>query len=61
MQPNETIGAYQAFFANERRPLDAVAFFRDVVASVPAYRKFLADEKIDPAAIQSVEDSGGYQ
>ena len=56
MQPNEIIDAYQAFFANERRSLDVVGFFRDVVASVPAYGKFLADANIDPAAVQSAED-----
>jgi phenylacetate-coenzyme A ligase PaaK-like adenylate-forming protein len=56
VQPNEIIDAYQAFFANERRSLDVVGFFRDVVASVPAYRKFLAYANIDPAAVQSAED-----
>ena len=56
MSPDEIIKAYQSFFADERRPLDVISFFRDVVASVPAYRKFLVDAKIDPAAIQSVED-----
>jgi phenylacetate-CoA ligase len=56
VSPNEIIKAYQAFFADERRPLDVISFFRDVVASVPAYRKFLADAEIDPAAIRSVED-----
>ncbi|HYZ53665.1 MAG TPA: phenylacetate--CoA ligase family protein [Streptosporangiaceae bacterium] len=56
MQPDEVIQAYQAFFAGERRPLDVVGFFRDVVASVPAYRKFLADAEVDSAAVQSVED-----
>ena len=56
MQPDEVIQAYQAFFTGERIPLDVVGFFRDVVASVPAYRKFLADLKVDPAAVQSVED-----
>ncbi|HEY2519288.1 MAG TPA: phenylacetate--CoA ligase family protein [Streptosporangiaceae bacterium] len=56
MSPDEVIQAYQAFFAGDRRPLDVVGLFRDVVASVPAYRKFLADAQIDPAAVQSVED-----
>ena len=56
MPPDEIIQAYQAFFAGDRRPLDVVGFFRDVAASVPAYRKFLADAQIDPAAVQSVED-----
>jgi len=56
VQPDEVIQAYQAFFTGERIPLDVVGFFRDVVASVPAYRKFLADLKVDPAAVQSVED-----
>jgi phenylacetate-CoA ligase len=56
VQPNEVIQAYQAFFASERRPLDVVGLFRDVVGSVPAYRKFLVEAGIDPAAVQSVED-----
>ncbi|HEX6450132.1 MAG TPA: phenylacetate--CoA ligase family protein [Trebonia sp.] len=56
MQPNEIIQAYQAFFSSERPPLDVVSFFRKVAASVPAYRKFLAEAEIDAAAVQSVED-----
>ena len=56
MAPDEVIQAYRAFFADGRQPLDAVAFFQDVAASVPAYRKFLADAQIDPAAIRSAED-----
>ena len=56
MPADEILEAYQAFFAGERRPLDVVSLFRDVAATVPAYRKFLADAQIDPAAVQSVED-----
>jgi phenylacetate-CoA ligase len=54
--PDEIIQAYRAFFAGDRQPLNVVALFQDVAASVPAYRKFLADAQIDPAAVQSVED-----
>jgi phenylacetate-CoA ligase len=54
--PDEVIQAYRAFFADGRQPLDVVVFFQDVAASVPAYRKFLADAQIDPAAIRSAED-----
>jgi phenylacetate-CoA ligase len=56
MQSDETIQAYRAFFASDRRALDVVAFFREVVASVPAYRRFLAEARIDPAAVQSAAD-----
>jgi phenylacetate-CoA ligase len=34
----------------------ALALFRDVVASVPAYRAFLADHGVDPAAVRTQED-----
>ena len=56
MAPDEIIQAYRAFFAGDRQPLNVVALFQDVAASVPAYRKFLADAQIDPAAVQSAED-----
>jgi phenylacetate-CoA ligase len=34
----------------------ALALFHTVAASVPAYRAFLAEQAIDPSAIQTVED-----
>ncbi|OUL33338.1 phenylacetate--CoA ligase [Nostoc sp. T09] len=34
----------------------ALALFHDVAANVPAYKAFLAEQKIDPAAIQSLAD-----
>lgn len=36
----------------------AIALFRDVVQSVPAYRAFLAEHGIDPARIQTPADFG---
>ncbi|WP_239154181.1 phenylacetate--CoA ligase family protein [Amycolatopsis sp. FDAARGOS 1241] len=56
VQPDDVIRAYRAFFAGERRELDLVGFFRDVAATVPAYRKFLAAHGIDPASIRSEDD-----
>ncbi|MEV6901411.1 phenylacetate--CoA ligase family protein [Amycolatopsis sp. NPDC051372] len=56
MQPDDVIQAYQAFFAGERRPLDVVDFFHDVVATVPAYRKFLAAADVDPETVRSEDD-----
>ena len=41
----------------ERAPEQAaLALFHTVAATVPAYRAFLAEQAIDPSAIQTVED-----
>lgn len=36
----------------------ALALFRDVVVTVPAYRAFLADQGVDPAAVRTPADFG---
>jgi phenylacetate-CoA ligase len=36
--------------------LDAIALFHNVAATVPAYKKFLEEHSINPAAIQTYED-----
>ncbi|WP_326568211.1 phenylacetate--CoA ligase family protein [Amycolatopsis rhabdoformis] len=56
MRPDDVIKAYQAFFAGDRRPLDVLGFFREVVATVPAYRKFLDTQGIDPAGVTTLAD-----
>lgn len=50
------LAAYQEFFAGTRRELDVVGFFHEVVASVPAYRAFLADAGVDPATVRTPDD-----
>ena len=56
MRSDQVLPAYQEFFAGRRPGLDLVAFFHDVVASVPAYRAFLAAAGVDPAAVRGIED-----
>lgn len=56
MRTDEVLSAYRDFLSDRRRELDPVGFFRDVVASVPAYRHFLDEAGVDPAAVRSVED-----
>jgi phenylacetate-CoA ligase len=63
----QAIAAWQSFLDTslettlsrhaERAPDQAaLALFHTVVATVPAYRAFLAEQGIDPGAIQTVED-----
>jgi phenylacetate-CoA ligase len=56
MRPEQVLSAYREFFAGQRLGLDPVDFFHEVVASVPAYRAFLADAGVDPAAVRTAED-----
>ncbi len=56
MRSDQVLSAYRDFFEGRRRELDPVGFFHDVVASVPAYRDFLAEGHVDPAAVRGVED-----
>ncbi|GAB7046560.1 phenylacetate--CoA ligase family protein [Catenuloplanes indicus] len=36
-------------------PMDVLALFRDAAAEVPAYRRFLSEQGVDPASVVSVE------
>ncbi len=56
MQADRVLGAYRDFFAGHQRPLDIVPFFHEVVASVPAYRSFLAGAGVDPASVRGRDD-----
>ncbi len=56
MQADQVLAAYQDFFTGKRRDFDPVSFFHEVVASVPAYRAFLAVSGVDPAGVRDVED-----
>jgi phenylacetate-CoA ligase len=56
VRPDQVISAYEEFFAGQRRKLDVVDLFHDVVTSVPAYRAFLAEQGVDPATVRTVED-----
>jgi phenylacetate-CoA ligase len=55
VRSDQVLPAYRDFFAGKRRELDLVGFFHDV-ASVPAYRAFLAAAGVDPAGVRAVED-----
>jgi phenylacetate-CoA ligase len=48
--------AYREFFDDDVIAADPVAWFREVVDTVPAYRAFLAAEGVDPASVTSAED-----
>ncbi|WP_370948899.1 phenylacetate--CoA ligase family protein [Amycolatopsis sp. cg5] len=56
MDPEAVSQAYARFFAGEPEQLDPVALFARVAASVPAYRKFLAERGIDPASVRTLDD-----
>jgi phenylacetate-CoA ligase len=56
VRPDAVLSAYRDFLGGRRRELDPVGFFHDVVASVPAYRAFLAEAGVDPAGVRDVED-----
>jgi phenylacetate-CoA ligase len=56
MRSDRVLAAYREFFAGQPRTLDLVGYFHDVVASVPAYRAFLAEAGVDPAAVRTVDD-----
>ena len=56
MRTDRVLAAYREFFAGTPRTLDLVGHFRDVAASVPAYRAFLAEAGVDPAAVHTAED-----
>jgi phenylacetate-CoA ligase len=56
VRPEQVLSAYREFFAGQRRQLDPVGFFHDVVASVPAYRAFLADAGVDAATVSGIDD-----
>jgi len=55
-RPRSVIEAFEAFFAAERPCLDVVALFHRVVATVPAYRAFLAEHGVDPTVVRTAED-----
>jgi phenylacetate-CoA ligase len=55
-RPDQIIEAYQDFFAGNMPEPDVVGLFKDVVGSVPAYRKFIADAGVDISGIRSPED-----
>ena len=60
MRADQVLSAYREFIAEPepgpRPEPDLVAFFHDVVASVPAYRAFLSDAGVDPATVHTVAD-----
>ncbi len=59
MDPRRASGfeaAFQAFARDEPVALDVVDLFRRTAATVPAYRKFLAEHGIDPSAVATVSD-----
>jgi phenylacetate-CoA ligase len=58
VQADRVLAAYRDFFAGQSRPLDPVPFFHRVVASVPAYRAFLAGAGVDPS---SIRDDGDFR
>lgn len=55
-RPQRVIEAYQGFFDGAAPEVDPVGLFHRVVASVPAYRAFLAERGVDPARVRTLED-----
>ncbi|WP_327358489.1 phenylacetate--CoA ligase family protein [Streptomyces sp. NBC_01304] len=50
------LDAWQTFLAGKPRASDPLGLFRDVAASVPAYRDFLHRRGIDPATVRTLDD-----
>ena len=56
MRTEQVLSAYREFLSGRRYEPDVVSFFHEVVASVPAYRAFLAGAGVDPGTVRSVAD-----
>ena len=67
--PRRVAGAYDAFFSGSQPPAPgqaeaavgqaeaaAVQLFRHTAATVPAYREFLRGHRLDPGAVESIDD-----
>jgi phenylacetate-CoA ligase len=56
VRTDQVLSAYRDFFEGRRPELNPVGFFHGVVESVPAYREFLTEAGVDPAAVRGVDD-----
>ena len=51
-----TSAGMRDFYAGRTPPMDPLALFRRMAAGVPAYRDFLREHGVDPAAVGSVAE-----
>ncbi|MCS7479035.1 phenylacetate--CoA ligase family protein [Umezawaea endophytica] len=50
------VEGFESFFADDRPEESVLDLFRRVAATVPAYRKFLAEHDVDPASVVTMDD-----
>ncbi|CCH31416.1 phenylacetate--CoA ligase family protein [Actinosynnema sp. NPDC047251] len=55
-RPGRVAEGFRSFFADDRVPESVLELFHRVAATVPAYRKFLAEHGVDPERVVTLDD-----